>query len=458
MGGAAERMGWAGEMANDIAGDAAADGGASFVAPAETPIYRGVRWRLFGLALGRMLVTILTLGIGRFWMTTRLRRFYWSSIFVDGAPLEYTGRAVELLIGFLVAVIILAAYLLVVNLGLAFVGLSVFQGNFLALQLPLLAIFPVGFWAQYRARRYILARTRWRGIRFGLEPGAWGYSARATGLWLLTVLTGGFLYPFLQWRLAKYATDRTFYGDLRFEQRGGWGNLLKSWLWVWLPVAVAAGGVVVMDPSFAPQLFERIAVAEPGPAPIVGGDAAVFALAAVILLPFWVVFAWIRHQVFSFRYLISNRTLQGEVGFTCTLGVWAVIGVYLGGAVIIVIAVSILSLVVAGAVALAIAATGGAAQGASLAAVVERIAAGEAPPVGEIGALALFGAAYLVTIAVYVALAHAFISHPLLKRAARTLTIHNLAAAGRARQRAHDEQAEAGGFADALGADVGGAF
>ena len=65
---------------------------------------------------------------------------------------------------------------------------------------------------------------------------------------------------------------------------------------------------------------------------------------------------------------------------------------------------------------------------------------------------------YLFSILFTLALGHVFITQPLLRAACRTTRIHNLDAASRARQRDHDAQTEAGGFADALGADVGGGF
>ena len=138
--------------------------------------YIGRRGRLFGLALCTGLMTVLTLGMYRFWMKTRLRRFYWSAIRPGGQPLEYVGEGLEKLLGFLIAVVFLAFYIGVVNLILMFLSFSLFQGNVAAYVLSFLGIIPILFFAQCRARRYILARTRWRGIRFGLEPGAWGYA------------------------------------------------------------------------------------------------------------------------------------------------------------------------------------------------------------------------------------------------------------------------------------------
>ena len=55
-------------------------------------------WRL--LIRGSVLLAV-TLGIYRFWLTTDMRRFLWSNTGILGEPLEYTGTARELLIGFL---------------------------------------------------------------------------------------------------------------------------------------------------------------------------------------------------------------------------------------------------------------------------------------------------------------------------------------------------------------------
>ena len=94
--------------------------------------YAGRRGQLFRLALVTGVLTVLTLGLYRFWMKTRLRRFYWSSIRPGGIPLEYVGEPLEKLLGFLIAVVILAFYIGVVNLLLMFLSFSLLQGNFAA--------------------------------------------------------------------------------------------------------------------------------------------------------------------------------------------------------------------------------------------------------------------------------------------------------------------------------------
>ncbi len=397
------------------------------------PVYSGRRGRLFGLALSRMLLTVLTLGLGRFWMVTRLRRHYWSSISLAGDPFEYTGRAIEKLIGFLVALVILAVYLVVVNLALTFFGLSAFQGNIAALQAPLLALAPLWFWARYRARRYVLARTRWRGVRFGVEPGAWGYALRASLWWLATILSLGLLYPLMQLRLDRFMKDRTFFGDLRFEQRATLGPLFRSWLWTWLSVAVIAGGAVglavVGSRDGRDEWFVVFATLIP---------MLTFLVGAVALL---------RHKVFSFRHLASNTVLGGRTAARVTLGFWRVVGVLLSAAIVHALAVGAAFLVIA----IVAAMIGFSLDNSSLTEIEAMMR--EDGLVASLLPLAVLAALYLPLVALWSALGHAFLTHPMIHAVCGSMVIFDLDAAGRARQRPEDAATEAGGFADALGAD-----
>ncbi|MEM7523276.1 MAG: DUF898 family protein [Pseudomonadota bacterium] len=407
-----------------------------------TPAYAGDFGDVFWIALGRMCLTILTLGFARFWMITRMRRYYWSSIRVGGQPLEYTGTALELLVGFLMALVIIATYLMVVNLGLAFIGLSVFDNQALALQLPLVALLPFYVWAQYRARRYILARTRWRGIRFGLAPGAWGYVARFFGWGVLSTISLGLLYPLMQFRLSRFVTARSYYGDLAFSQEGRWLKLLTRWLVAWVPMMLLLGVLIGLG-ALASQFDgdNEATVAAPEFRGLIAA-LILFGLAAYLGLSYY--------QIASFRYLNSNVVLAGGVRFTFSIGFWRIVGIYLLGGLLISAGVA----VVAGVASI----FGAAALFGGLSALGE-LAAGKMPGLDTLSSLALLGLlAYLPVVATYSALSHALITHPTIRAVAMTTEIHNLAGAGIARQRDHDEQAEAGGFADALGVDAGGAF
>ena len=53
---------------------------------------------------------VLTLGWSRFWGRTRLRRYLWNHLSILGDRFEYRGRGRELLIGFLLALVMLAGW------------------------------------------------------------------------------------------------------------------------------------------------------------------------------------------------------------------------------------------------------------------------------------------------------------------------------------------------------------
>ena len=118
----------------------------------------GAYWRL--LIRGSALLAV-TLGIYRFWFTTDMRRFLWSNTEIAGETMEYTGTPYELLIGFLIAI----AVLVPIYIGLTVAALSLGTVGQAISSLSFLLLFFLGQFAIYRARRYRLTRTVYRGVR-----------------------------------------------------------------------------------------------------------------------------------------------------------------------------------------------------------------------------------------------------------------------------------------------------
>jgi uncharacterized membrane protein YjgN (DUF898 family) len=187
---------------------------------------------------------LITAGFYRFWLATDIRRHLWSHTTVDDDAFEYTGRGKELLIGFLFALaIIVPVYLAYFLVGLEAERLKAFAS------FPLVAFFYVfGQFAIYRARRYRLTRTVWRGVRFWMTGSGWAYAARAA-LWaLLMPLTLGLVLPWREAALERYKMRHSHYGDLQgsFEGRG-W-DFFKRGGWIWLSGAVPLFVVIVLLP------------------------------------------------------------------------------------------------------------------------------------------------------------------------------------------------------------------
>ncbi len=205
--------------------------------PLPTPVsFSGDRKEFFRLVARGAGLEFVTVGFYRFWLVTDIRRHLWSNTHIDGDAAEYTGRGRELLIGFLIALAILVPIYLVYFL----ISIEAERLQGLA-SVPLIAAFYVfGQFAIYRARRYRLTRTVWRGVRFWMDGSGWAYAARATLWGLLAVLTLGLAFPWRQAALERYKMHHSWYGDLqgRFEGRG-WQFFKKIWwLWLLLPVAI----------------------------------------------------------------------------------------------------------------------------------------------------------------------------------------------------------------------------
>jgi uncharacterized membrane protein YjgN (DUF898 family) len=192
--------------------------------------FSGDRSEFRRLVMRGACLELVTVGFYRFWLATDIRRHLWSHTTVDGDAAEYTGRGRELLIGFLFALaIIVPIYLAYFITGLEVERFKAFAG------FPLLAFFYLfGQFTIYRARRYRLTRTVWRGVRFWMSGSGWAYAARAALWGLLMIVTLGLILPWREAALERYKMRHSYYGDLQgsFEGRG-WEFFKRGW-WLWL--------------------------------------------------------------------------------------------------------------------------------------------------------------------------------------------------------------------------------
>lgn len=220
-------------------GDAALP--ADSVPPAHKSLqYDGRAGELAGIAMTNGLLTLATLGIYRFWGKTRIRRYLWGHITFENDRLEYTGLGRELFLGFLVALLFMLVFF-----G-SFTGLSLIFSASLGLNiaiqfLQVLAIFMLIPVAIYRARRYRLSRTQWRGIRLGQTGSSWRYALLSFGWLLVSMLTMGLAANVHGARTQAYRTNHTWFGDKRFEFRGNAGDLFAPWFVAWFLMPFTLG-------------------------------------------------------------------------------------------------------------------------------------------------------------------------------------------------------------------------
>jgi uncharacterized membrane protein YjgN (DUF898 family) len=209
-------------------------------------------WRLW---IRGSILLALTLGIYRFWLTTDTRRFLWCNTEMLGEPLEYTGTARELLIGFLIAVAILIPFYAFIFL------LALTQGQIgqLAGVIGFILATVLGHYAVYRARRYRLTRTVYRGVRFHQTGSAWYYAMMAVLWWTLVILTLGLAYPIALARLERFKMRNTWLGNLQGRFEGSAVGLFIRGLFMWIVVlgpliAALAAFILALDTALLWEL------------------------------------------------------------------------------------------------------------------------------------------------------------------------------------------------------------
>jgi uncharacterized membrane protein YjgN (DUF898 family) len=182
------------------------------------------------LLIAGSLFQIPTFGFYRFWLITKVRRHLWANTQIEGEAFEYTGTAKELLIGFLIALAVLAP----LYIAYAILGV-VLEEQYAFASVPLVVImYVLAHFGSYRARKYRASRTVFRGIRFWMKGSGWPYAFRAV-LWdLASLLTLGLSLPWAMAALERYRMRNTYFGSIQGDFAGtGWSLFKRGW-WIWV--------------------------------------------------------------------------------------------------------------------------------------------------------------------------------------------------------------------------------
>lgn len=302
---------------------------------------------------------IITLGIYSFWGKTEVRKRLWSFIRFNGEPLEYTGTGKELFLGFLVvfAAVLIPIMLAGVAVALIFPGdpiaIGIYQG------VLYLALFLLIGNAIYRATRYRLTRTRWRGIRGNLvgSPQSYGW----TYFWTLAfpgLVVAGFaslgaflvgtqaasvlaiigmaawfwVFPWRANKLQKMMTSDMRFGDRPFLYTGTAGPLYKRYAGAWFGSLVIIVGSFVLLFGYI-QSQGLLPSGEPDSVPVTPSGTQlvmIYLIAIVAFLLFAVVNAW--YQAGKINHFARNTHYEGATFRAETTGkglMWLVVSNWL---------------------------------------------------------------------------------------------------------------------------------
>ena len=277
--------------------------------------------RFFGLSLKNGLLNLITLTLYRFWGKTEVRQRVWRGIRLNDEAFEYTGRGVELFVGFLLALLVIGLPFLIVIFGIQFTQHWAFGLALLPLYIGLFWLWGFGVFSAFR---YMASRTTWRGVRFRLKGSASAYAWNYLVAIFLGSLTAGWFWPQAERQLASRVWEELRFGDrrLRFrmersERHGIYGAFALGWfgtlvgyfalLFLIFAVAMAAG------PSLQPS-----ADGQP-PVPSVLFTLMVYAVILAVSPIFLLI--WAPYQAALLRSIAGGITLDKS---TFTLNVKAI--------------------------------------------------------------------------------------------------------------------------------------
>ncbi len=187
------------------------------------------------IAAPNLLLTIVTLGIYRFWATTRERQYLWSHTEFIDERLEWTGTGMELFIGFIMVFFLIGVPFAVIQLvaqGLIFQGEPVAAG--IVILVMVMILFYLTGLAYFRALRYRLSRTYWRGIRGGSDDPGFTYGLSYIWKHVAAAIPIYLLYPWASISLWNERWSAMSFGPYRFVSNADWTQLMKRYLLFYL--------------------------------------------------------------------------------------------------------------------------------------------------------------------------------------------------------------------------------
>jgi len=278
-------------------------------------------WREFApIAFTNLLLCIVTLGIYLFWARTRERHYLWSHTrFIDDR-LEWTGTGLELLIGYIFAVVFFGGPLFIVQFVPQALALHGHPGAALlcGVGLYLLLMYLAGV-AIFRALRYRLSRTFWHGIRGGSDDAGFKFGLRYLGRTLLGMIALGLLVP---WSMTENWNDRwnrMSFGPMQFGSTARMGAIFMRYLLFYLApiVMVIVAVIAAVTGTFVIPQFGGASTPQPSI------TAALIIGFFIVYIGFFVILGMIALAFYAafFREAIGKLTL-GDLEFEFTASTW----------------------------------------------------------------------------------------------------------------------------------------
>jgi len=185
--------------------------------------FRGDSKTLFKIWIINLLLTVCTLGIYYPWARANMKKYLYSSTYLDDYSFDFHGTGKQMFIGLVKFLVIFLLAFSVLKIIATFIPENIEQDIFLRRlfnlailipYMPILALFIHG------VRKYRMSRTSYRGIRFGYR----GKKKLLVLLFLenslITLATFGIYYPWFANNVRKYVYSKARFGNIKLSFSG----------------------------------------------------------------------------------------------------------------------------------------------------------------------------------------------------------------------------------------------
>jgi uncharacterized membrane protein YjgN (DUF898 family) len=228
-------------------------------------------------------------------------------------------------IGFLIVMAILVPFFLFIQfLFPALVARGKMEAAAGIVTLFYLAIFFLGGFARFRALRYRLSRSWWRGIRGGSDDPGWNFAGEYFGRHLLSFMTMFIMFPWAATRLWNARWNRMSFGTLQFHANLNAEGLKRRWALIYFaPVALFLFLMIAGIMAVA-GLANGSSATEPG------GAGMMAIVIGIILLFYLAIPLATLHWFAKFYRKAAAGTTLGELEFGFEATTWQWLKLFLG--------------------------------------------------------------------------------------------------------------------------------
>ncbi|MGH7770670.1 MAG: YjgN family protein [Candidatus Binatia bacterium] len=276
--------------------------------------FHGDGGSLFGIHIVNIFLTLVTLGIYSFWGRVKVRRYLLSQTELEGDRFAYHGTGMELLMGWLKAMLVFGIPLLILNYAPILLGAGMVWNIIIGVLIYIILLVFIPF-AMVSARRYRLSRSSWRGIRFSFRGRMVEFIKLFVVGSILTTITLGLYYPIFETRRYGFMVSHSYLGNEKFHFDGRGQDLLGSFLlalllflptlglyWFWF--LAKKDRYLWAHTSFGTASFRST---------VTGGNMLLLKLVNLLLLVFTLGLAWPWALVRKTRFVFAYLSLEGAL-------------------------------------------------------------------------------------------------------------------------------------------------